>query len=357
MGYKIDLDELSKILDGLVAFDEKAYQEDFRQLSLLFNGLKSNFENFRVTEFKLEDNLSRNYNISELLRVFYRYYRNFYKISQKFSTFDIADYVKLSLSDKDCLDLVRSFFAEQGDFFAKPLELFYKQINSHISFIKPNENTSGQMVYLSSIKQAFVVIPNSESIEKVLTTVHEFEHVIDAYNNPLFHQAEIVRESTAVFFEMIAADRINDMLNTGIENLKRRYLIDNIISNDIDYVYYNFQLLHHYGLFKGKKEDLYAYLNTKGFNEYAIEQLSFLSLSLQSYYLISYMIAVEIYVLYGKDKELALFIIKQIVMEANSDNIIEVLDKYGIHLNENMYNYKKDLENELIKKNVIEWSY
>lgn len=355
MEYKTKLEELTKLLDALASYDDEVYQEDFRQLKLLIEGLETNFKNYDIKEMELAEILKANYEYSKVLFKFYPYFRKFYKIGKNFYPYEINNYVYSKISNQDCLDLARIFFEEQGNFFTKQLERFYKEAKDHLSFIRPNDYTDGQITYLNTSNEAFVIIPDHKNFKKVITAVHELEHVIDAYNNPKFHSAYMVREATALTLELIASDRINSLLGTKKENLKRRYELDSVISTDASLAYYNFQLLHHLKKFNGNENELFNYFNSKGFIKADVLTLNSSTLFSQCYYQIAYMIAVEIYTLYGKDKELALYIIKQIVMKANSDNIIDLLDSCGIHLNENMHGYKENLEKELIKKNAIKY--
>ena len=49
------------------------------------------------------------------------------------------------------------------------------------------DNCDGEIHYLKTTGDAFLLAPDHKDIRKVTILTHEFEHVIDCFNNPDFY--------------------------------------------------------------------------------------------------------------------------------------------------------------------------
>ena len=87
-------------------------------------------------------------------------------------------------------------------------------------------------------------------------------------------------------------------------------------------------------------------LNKEGFSQNDLNFYFEQGIVSEISYQISYLIAIELYMIYYRNKDLALKICEDIIMNGTSENIFKLLDKYGIKLNSNVVNY----ENKIYKK-------
>ena len=55
------------------------------------------------------------------------------------------------------------------------------------------------------------------------------------------------------------------------------------------------------------------------------------------------MIAIELYTIYNIDKDKALYILRDIIMNGTDNNIFNILKKYNINIGNNIVSYEQDM--------------
>lgn len=343
-GYNIQLSELETLLDMLCAYEnDDDVSVDIETLKTFINRLKNSF-NIHNDESSLEKIAINLGQLSKYKHLF-PHIKTLLSKGMYFSDSVDPDYTILDLSDDDSIDLCREFYQEQGSFFSDAVEEYCEDIEDRLLFIEPNNYCDGEMHYLSTTGDAFVLSPNHRDIRKVSILMHEFEHVIDCFNNDKFYRNSYIREIAAMFMEMIGCDYLAKKLRLDEDHLFRRYHIHSIVKSNAVYIPDKMELMRFMNSHKDKDEktvikEVEKVLNyEKGYIDYLLGSY----LSEDYYYPIAYMIAIELYTIYNSDKEKALYILMDIIMNGNDSNIFNILKKYNIGIGHNIVNYENDM--------------
>ena len=346
--FKIDVDYLKQLRDMIAGVDHFMFEEDLDNLDCFI---------YRITHGFKDDKDGRNYmsyfrdNIDDFHRYkeFYPFVRKLFNSYLVFNRTISPNYCDLVLRDKDALDIAREFFDKHGSFFSDSLNDFIEDdVHDHLEFIEPSKFTEGEMSFVKSTGDAFVVVPDYDNITKTTILFHELEHVIDCFNNPKFFDNRIIRECSSMFMELIGTDFVGNMFNLNRDADFRKLCIHSIIKLDSRYIYFKNQLLYLGNKHKDlNSNNLKRRLHSYGYDIDRISSLNDTYLSNDYYYQISYLIAVELYMLYLNDKKRALYCLRYIIMNCNDNNIISELNKLGISLNSNMIEYEKGLDLKL----------
>ncbi len=256
-------------------------------------------------------------------------------------------YKSVLLSDEQVMADVMEFYGHQGSLFQSQILNYSEEAEDHLKFIKDTVETDGETLFLKSIGEAFVFVPNYSSITKFTVLIHELQHVIDFYINPSFSEEYVIRETIAMFMEMIAADYIAKKYNLYSEGFKRQQYLHAVVKYQAHNLLYKTDVLdiaeEHEKL---SEKDMITVLNKEGFSQNDLNFYFEQGIVSEISYQISYLVAIELYMIYYRDKDLSLKICEDIIMNGTSENIFELLDKYGIKLNSNVVNY----ENKIYKK-------
>ena len=254
-------------------------------------------------------------------------------------------YTDIHLSDNDTIKIAKEFYAQTDKFFSDKLESFLENGNSHIEFFNPRPGWDGCSFLLPNQNDAYVTIPNHCTISKLSIAIHELQHVIDFFHNNTFSYQFLVREISSLFMEMISLDYIGKKLELEEDSYIRRFYLHSIIKTDGFCFLAKDELLNaikeHSQLSSG---DLVKFLHDEF--EYTKKELYNFSLNdikSLSLYQISYLIAIELYYIYQQDKKVALNILKDIILKANDQNFMHILNNNGITLNKSVVQYEDDL--------------
>lgn len=348
---------------------EKVYDITIKDLETILSMLKDNMydtivmkDAVRLEEYikRIKNNFKGTEEISILEQMqddleYYPFYKPLYPIIERFICngmgIDELDsspkYKSILFSDEQVVSDVIEFYGHQGELFYSQILEFSEEAKDHLKFIKDTTNTDGETLFLKSIGEAFVFSPNVSNITKFTILVHELQHVIDFYINPSFTEEYVIRETIAMFMEMIAADFIVKKYKLYNEGFKRQQYIHSIVKYQSHNVMYKMDSLElAYNCKKLELDKLIELLNDEGYDK---EDLNFYfeqGITTDMAYQIAYLIAMELYMIYYKDKELVLSICEDIIKNGTSDNIFDLLDKYGIKLNNSVADY----ENNIFKK-------
>lgn len=350
--YAIKINYLENLLSFLLTCDtsNEAIARDILDLKTYIDRLKSNFKG-QDEEYTLISRIEEDYSELSSHLPFLLDVNTFYNLPLFMFCGYEADYTQVKISDTEAVSIAHDFYKLQGDFFSKKIELYLKGATNHLSFFKPNSNTEGEMLFLKSLKEAFVWVPNKNNITKVTTLIHEFEHVIDAYHNPSLFFSYVVRETSSLFMEMISSDYVEKELDLGLDGLIRRIELHNIVINDNDNLVAKlniFDLIKKYKIKNDKEleEVLSDYDISLDYVDFLFEN----SIQMDFFYQISYLIAIELYQIYQVDKKRALHILQYIILHGTNGNILSILDKFNIKLNSSVLSYEKDMEKRLVLK-------
>lgn len=343
--YTININYLEQLLDMFAGYTSDAdVKDDYLRTKDYIERLKSGYTT-TSSDTPLLERLDIDYGTLSFYKPYYPFTSKLAKSKYQVQDFESKKrYQKLDISPDEILDLLKDFFKEQGLFFYEQFLEFLDEVENHLEFVEPNDHMDGEMLFLSTIGEAFVSVADYPNICKLTIASHEFTHVTDCYNNPNFYRQYLVREISTVFMEIIASDYLSERLNLGNDNIKRRAYLHSIIKAKAQDIIRKTQMLTKYGKYKNlKSKDLMVNLRNEGFSKTEITKLEEECLIENYFYVIAQLTAIELYFIYKKDKEKALSILEDIVMNANDYNILDILSNHGIVLASKLNAYEEEL--------------
>lgn len=342
--YTLDLNYLEQLADMFSNFDDETIQDDYYRVRNYIDRLKNCYSS-KATSTPLLERLEIDYGALDFFKPFYPYTSKLAKTSYQTHEFETKKkYRKLEISTEAAINILKDFFKEQGEFFYKQFIEYLEEIEGHFEYVEPNNNMDGEMLFLSSVGEAFVSVVNYPNICKLAITAHEITHVTDCFNNPELYRNYMVREISTVFMEIIASDYLSQKLRLGNDNIKRRAYLHSIIKDKAETIVNKTKMLRFYGKYKDtKSKNLFSALKSKGFSKEEIDELEEECLIENYFYIIAQLTAIELYFIYKKDKEKALAILEDIIMNATDNNILNILQNHGIILTSNLDAYEEEL--------------
>lgn len=341
--YHIDINDI-RYLRKMISNNnqDNAFDVDLERIDILINRMSKNYDYLK--EEPAINKLKRSASYQSLFNDVYPFVRYFHNKGFWLDGFPQPKYKSVCLSDDDALSIANDFFKEQGSFYYREFNEFYKDCSSHLEFIEPNEYTVGETFFFEATGDAYVFSSDTQDFTKATILIHELEHVIDCFNNPNFYKYNLIRETSALFMEMIGSEYVAKTLECNLDDVKRRLYLHCAIKNDVMYLYDKNQILYLINnKIRSKKQIMKSLISDYGFTSYIVKIQAEKSLVEDYYYVISQLIAIELYNIYNKDKESALYILKDFILNADEENFLEVLSKHGIKLTRNFCKYEDDI--------------
>ena len=277
--------------------------------------------------------------------------KNFFRLTKKY-TYDIPMPRTNSLSKNDLLTLCHDFYKFIGGDFYKTFLKNYK--SHHIRFSNSAiDDNAGYTLNIPYLKEAFISITRDYTLNDLITVIHEYEHTNQLQLNPkkIISNTYLYRELDTSFMELVALDYFDKLLNN--DDNKRILAI-----NHIEIIKRCEALCDAINLFETERKLNIDILDIKELKDMASDYCDipdfFLDCTLNEAfnclpetYVIGYIFAIELYYLYQKDPEKALYHLQKFIMTNLKDeySYFQLLQKLGLNPNENTLNY----QNEMIK--------
>ena len=283
------------------------------------------------------------------------------KYSMNSPVLDYETDLKINTTEESILKLTKDFYESiKDDRFNIPFKELYSKKNTLVNFrkklfFKKQENEAVSFGIYNT-KDVYLLINKLGLFSDYLASIHEYGHGISFLINQDFSiddSKHLFIESDAIFFELLGNDYIGNY-----ENLKTKALTSDI-ERFYDYVYYAVVIqckigLHTYfnNLDNVSKHDIINYLN----NHMQIEDEDIINSVLREpmeniyRYVISYLLAIELYYSYKDDSKKALnALYKLISMDCNcvEDFLAILRNEYEIELGKNIYSYYSSLINRV----------
>lgn len=241
--------------------------------------------------------------------------KNLKKFEIPFTVFDY-DYVLGSIPQYQHFEFIHDFYKSLNDkdIFNAFLTTFNNRKTQYKFKDDEGDYYAGitySIPYLNKFYVSQIYDRKSTDVNNLLTGVHEYGHVISDVLNPKNMVVDSdVCEIETLFFELVATDYYSKILGTdkfylySLEKLKD-YYEDNKINKYVKKEIEKYQNLMKYGISidnLSKKDQMKFSYNIE-YDQYTKNQI----------YTTCYMIALNLYMIYLKDKEKALYILKQII--------------------------------------------
>ena len=269
-----------------------------------------------------------------------------------------------SLKRQDMLDLTYDFYRTLPSPFINKFRKEFSRERRQL-FLENNSctNVRGETICLESSKTSYIRIFKTDTIFDILSLIHEYSHAISHNINPAhFHYFKsLFVEIDALFMELIASDFLKDKTNLT-DYLKARYLMhegytaSSINLTDLYPLYLEEKTIP--GGFKTNKELKQTAENACGINGFELEELLTSPDEFQEHYLISYIIAIELYEIYKEDKDKAFELLRRIILLSDNtpEGFYNEIKNLGINPNQHIRKYNNELVGDIgrirtLKKN------
>ena len=343
--YTISISYLEQLADMFSAYtNDLMVLGDYEKVKHYINRLKNNYTSSNPST-----------SILERLHIDYEklaFYTPYYPLAKKltstkypsYSFYSPSAYKPLNIDNEQALEIMKDFFKAQGKFFYDQFLEYLSEAEDHLEYVTPNNAMDGEILFLKTIAEAFVSIANYPNICKLTISSHEFTHVIDAFNNPNFHEQLLIREISSMFMEIIASDYLALHLNLGNDNIKRRAYLHGLVKEQAQDIKRKTELLQVYGKHQNEsKKRIFAALRNSGFSKKIVEEYERNCLIEDYYYIIAHLVAIELYFIYKEDKDKALSILEDIIMNGTDYNILTILANHNIILTKHLNEYEDNL--------------
>ena len=264
---------------------------------------------------------------------------------------------KCSLSKDDLLTLTHDFYKSLNRYFFGNFMKNFRVRRNHIKFVNEIENDAeGFTTPIRTTKEAYIKICRLNTIEDYMSVVHEYGHAITLQINP-YHLAYDKRyfiETTSIFMELLASDYYQSQTNNNDASINK-------INNHIEFIDDAKKIKMILSLMEEEKNLEQKFSSTKEMRKHLNRNLftddcfnkSFNSASNpDEEFLSSYIIAIELYMLYKEDKDKALDTLKRIILlneMPDEEQYYSNIKRLGIIPNLSLRGFEKDLQAESLK--------
>ena len=256
----------------------------------------------------------------------------------------------------DLVSFVHDFYASLDHDLYRVFKKVFSERKKNLQFTDNRSITA----FVPSLHYSYINITKEDTVNDYLNIVHEYMHAIcdNMYYRKDYTSNYPFIELPSLFMELIAYDDLADGFTSSYEDENGELVKNNIWMQDIatskantaltilKYAKYNLieaDYLSKIDRFRRKREtlrEMKKMTNTNAKTVYDIMKTSSLE---RTTYTIAYITAIELYYLYLKDPEKALYVLKEIIMMPKKENYAIELENRDIHLNEHAKKYLKSI--------------
>ena len=254
--------------------------------------------------------------------------------------------VNINISKDKILTTTRDFYENIGGIFFEKYQEYYDRGSIYINFTSfQNKNIGGNILRPEGETAAYININTFHSLFDIATSVHEHAHAIGASINEVHLKDPLINELESIFFELLYLDSID----------KTEYDFDNIKStkeaslsmyhrdlNSVDAKYISTLQ----GL--SDRNKIISVIRDKyDIEDEFLDDILLDSMQSFSTYSLSYLIAIELFLLYKKNNYAALNILEQLIKNNKfEENILfDILESYRITPGKNLKSFYKQFLN------------
>jgi len=305
-------------------------ETDFTKKEFLYDALCSLKKIIINEESEVEQlNLENLAEVCDIVPAFDRYYPYFEKFRSKlYRSYSLnsleeiekdvprGEEEKIKLSNDDINELINEFFKSTNREFYDTYTKLYKDRYSRIRF--SDKSLSSYMLFSPYVNKAYVEIGEQEDVEKLVSLAHEEGHSVASLMNPERYISEdfFFREIEAIFFDMLASQYFGKELNASNFYKKMNDNLESYYFEAEDIL--DYKRLAEVCFSQGNPSEDDLVLTDRNLQD-TLEDLLYndCSIANQVKYGFSYIVAIELFELYQKDKEEALGRLKQIITSKN----------------------------------------
>lgn len=227
---------------------------------------------------------------------------------------------KINFSNEELINLAINFFKFLGEPFSRTIREFLNKPNC-VNFSLKNKDYAGLTIYLESINEVYINLRRDYSLYDYITIVHELTHAFtfkfQSNNKECYDEIETSFMELVAAFSFFEQSKSEESFNF-LEYLLNRYRFLMIISHKIISLIKIEQNLKRDFVDENELKKVAAsklYLNENKL-EYVLENALFVKR-----YLTCRVFALELFMLYIQNKDVALDILKKIINLKYVDNL------------------------------------
>ena len=334
---KMQLDELTK---ANPTYEER---EDYETINSILNPALEHIEDdipFRQA-FKIE---------LQMLGLYQEFLKDIVKFSKNTKYFPKRPFIMKEklFSYDEIFEFLYKFYTKIDKDISKIFKNVYKEKNYNFKFNNVGENVTYD---LQTLKYAYISSSIDADYSTLLNIIHEYAHAIS------FRMTNINRsdyypyvELMPMFMEAIATDKIAD----SIEDDSNKKEVFKALGSEYQYMLKSAEDLSY--LIK-----YYNYVDEINFKKYVVDDLVDLTdisktkandilsddNNLKLMYVPTYLVVIELYYLYKKDPEKAIYLLKNIISTEKKKNYTPYLERNKIYLNEHSREFTKTLAKKI----------
>ena len=244
------------------------------------------------------------------------------------------------------LTVTKDFYHNIGGIFLKKYQEYYQNESIYINFLKPTSNNlGGNIVRPEGVNEAFININTFNGLYDIATSIHEHGHAIGASINENHLHNPFVNEIESIFFELVYLDTVDKneyefdeikKAKTTSISLYHRHL------KNIDCKYMTTLT----GI-TDKKRTLEIIRKKYELDDEYVDNILLYPLNESLNYATSYLVAVELFLLYKRNSYAALKILEQIIRIESYDEeaILNTLKDLGITPGKSLKSFYKQFLN------------
>ncbi|MGN1371049.1 MAG: hypothetical protein ACI4XM_02045 [Candidatus Coprovivens sp.] len=328
----------NSILDIIDRYDELTHT----RRHLLEKGESSNFRCIIEDDFSIIDKYG----------IYCPYIREISDIGESLIIKPNDKLPTIDTSISKVLTISKDFYSSIGGVFSKKYTLLSSRFKNtlFVNKLSPNIAESGQTYSVYNTDITFIELGVNNTAQDYITAIHEFGHGISCTINPLamfdFGKYCFI-ELESLFFEILGVDYLKDKLDLEQDSF------DISIQVLKDYIY-SAQLicskLNMYNTLTSRqlydKRTVKKYLSIEeGYNLIGVKDVINTYMRDYFHYIISYLTAIELYIIYQYDKQFALDLLYKIINSKNehSAGYLEYVKSLGLEPGKNFEKYLKIL--------------
>lgn len=228
---------------------------------------------------------------------------------------------KITVSTHKILTVSRSFYDSIGGIFASKYVEMAKRFKDtlHIRKLPQKVVTNGQTYSVYNTDITFVELGVNQTTQDYVSAIHEFGHGISCAINPMAmydYGKYCFIELDSLFFEMVGLDFLSsnlslekDSFDINIQVLKDYIYSAQLICSKLDM----YDRLSPDQLYEKRNVKNYLF-NEIGYNKLGANDVMNTYIRDYLHYIISYLTAIELYMIYQSDKSLALDLLHKIII-------------------------------------------
>lgn len=272
-----------------------------------------------------------------------------------------VDFSKIpGLNRNKILSITADFYREiRDERFVEPSRKLNLRSDELVRFKKSkitdaNANDAAITLQIYNTEDILMLIKSDKTIQDIISTIHEYAHSIAFLINQ-DHSTELGKfpyvEVDSIFFEMLGTEYAGSVLNmpTQALNIDIDRFYDYLLSALIIVSKLNVHTMINDG--KLNKKDIINYLKIEeNLDDDEIKSVLYRPMSDYYHYVISYLTAIELYIIYQDFPEAALDALHEIITSKDmkaTDYLKMLYDNYGIVLGQNTHVYFDILKNRI----------